>query len=73
MLVPWPLSAWPDVPTNVLICREDRMFPADFSRRVASDRLGITPDEIGGGHCVMLSRPVELADWLEAYAQKEPG
>ena len=67
MQEPWPLDAWPDVPTRFLLCRDDRFFPASFLRRVARERLGITPDEIDGGHCVALSRPVELADRLEAY------
>ena len=65
---PWPLEAWPEVPTSVLICRDDRVFPAPFSRRVAQERLGITPDEIDGGHCVALSRPGALAEQLDAYA-----
>jgi pimeloyl-ACP methyl ester carboxylesterase len=65
---PSPLRAWPDVPTRVLICRDDRMFPPGFLRRVARERLGITPDEIDGGHTPALSRPHELADRLEAYA-----
>ena len=64
---PWPLPAWPDVPTRFLLCRDDRFFPAVFLRRVVRDRLGFTPDEIDGGHCVALSRPRELADRLEAY------
>jgi pimeloyl-ACP methyl ester carboxylesterase len=64
---PWPLKAWPDVPTRFLMCRDDRFFPADFMRRVVKDRLGVTPDEIDGGHCVALSRPKELADRLVAY------
>jgi pimeloyl-ACP methyl ester carboxylesterase len=64
---PWPLKAWPDVPTKFLLCRDDRLFPADFICRVVKERLGITPDEIEGGHCVALSRPKELADRLEAY------
>ena len=59
---PWPLAAWPNVPTRFLLCRDDRMFPADFMRRVARERLGITPDEIDGSHCVALSRPKELAE-----------
>lgn len=67
MREPWPLSAWPDVPTRVLLCRDDRVFPAPFLRTVARERLGITPDEIDGGHCVGLSRPEELADRLESY------
>ena len=64
---PWPLAAWPDVPTKFLLCRDDRFFPAEFMRRVVRERLGIAPDEIDGGHCVALSRPKELADRLEAY------
>lgn len=64
---PWPLRAWPDVPTRVLICRDDRLFPPGFLRRVARERLGITPDEIGGGHAPALSRLHELANRLEAY------
>jgi pimeloyl-ACP methyl ester carboxylesterase len=67
MLEPWPLEAWPDVPTRYLLCRDDRMFPAEWTRRVVGERLGITPDAIAGGHCPFLSRPEELADRLEAY------
>jgi pimeloyl-ACP methyl ester carboxylesterase len=64
---PSPLAAWPDVPTRVLLCRDDRLFPPSFLRRVAQQRLGITPDEIDGGHTPALSRPTELSDRLEAY------
>jgi pimeloyl-ACP methyl ester carboxylesterase len=64
---PWPLQRWPDVPTRHLLCRDDRMFPADWMRAVVRERLGIEPDEIDGGHCPGLSRPRELAERLEAY------
>jgi len=64
---PWTLPAWPAVPTRVLTGRDDRLFPAGFQRRVAQERLGITPQEIPGGHLVALSRPRLLTDWLEAY------
>jgi pimeloyl-ACP methyl ester carboxylesterase len=64
---PWPLAAWPDVPTRVLIGRDDRMFPAAFQLRVAKERLGLDGDVIEGGHMVALSRPREVADRLEAY------
>jgi hypothetical protein len=50
-----------------VLCRDDRLFPPSFIRRVAEERLGITPDEIDGGHTPALSRPKELADRLEAY------
>lgn len=65
---PSPLAAWPEVPTRVMLCRDDLLFPAAFVRRVVRERLGITPDEIDGGHTPALSRPKELADRLEAYA-----
>ena len=64
---PWPLAAWPDVPTRFLLCRDDRFFPADFMRRVVRERLGITPDEMDGGHLPALAHPRELADRLLAY------
>jgi pimeloyl-ACP methyl ester carboxylesterase len=67
MLEPWPLDAWPDVPTRFLLCRDDRMFPAEWMRRLVRERLGSTPDEIDGGHAPYLSRPRELVDRLEAY------
>lgn len=64
---PWPLDSWPDVPTRFLLCRDDRFFPADFQRRVVRQRLGISPDEMDGGHLPALARPKELVDRLEAY------
>ncbi len=68
MASPWPLEAWPDVPTRFVLGTEDRFFPPDFFRRLAADRLNVTPDEIRSGHCVALSRPKELAALLESYA-----
>ena len=65
---PWPLAKWPDVPTRVLAGRDDRMFPLEFQRRVARERLGLEVDEIDGGHMVALAHPAELAERLEAYA-----
>lgn len=64
---PWPLAAWPDVPVRFVLGRDDRVFPADWLRRVAQDRLGIVPDELDSGHCVALARPKELAALLERY------
>ena len=63
---PWPLVAWPSVPTTVIASREDRLFPLEFQRRVARERLGIEPVTVEGGHMVALSRPVELAERLVA-------
>lgn len=64
---PWPLAAWPDVPTRFIQGRDDRLFPLEFQRRVVDERLGLTVDELPGGHLLALSRPVELADQLESY------
>jgi pimeloyl-ACP methyl ester carboxylesterase len=69
---PWPLPAWPDVPTKFLLCRHDRFFPADFMRRVVPERLGLVPDEMDGGHLPALAHPKELADRLDAYRAASP-
>ncbi len=63
---PYPLTAWPAVPTRFLLGRRDRFFPAPFQRRVVHDRLGLEPDEIDTGHLPALARPQELARWLLA-------
>lgn len=65
---PWPLDAWPNVPTKYVLCTEDRFFPPALMRRLAADRLGLTDvDEIAASHTVALSRPTELADVLVGY------
>ena len=64
---PWPLKAWPDVPTHVIIGRDDRFFPADWLRGVVRDRLAIEPDELDCGHAVALSRPEQLVELMESY------
>ncbi len=64
---PWPLDRWPDVPTRLVAGRDDRLFPLEFQRKVAAERLGLDVDELPGGHCLALSHPVELADRLESY------
>jgi len=65
---PFPLAAWPDVPTRFLLCSDDRFFPADLLRRIVPERLGITPDEMEGGHLPALAHPDELARRLHDYA-----
>lgn len=61
---PWPLDAWPSIPTRFILCRNDRFFPARWLRPLVQARLGIAPDEIDSGHCPALSRPLELARHL---------
>jgi pimeloyl-ACP methyl ester carboxylesterase len=67
---PWPLPAWPAIPTRFIVCRDDRFFPADWLRPLVIERLGIEPDEIDSGHCPALSRPHELAELLESYLSR---
>ncbi len=61
---PWPLDAWPDVRTRVLVARHDRLFPYAFARALARERLGVEADTIDCGHMAALARPRELVDWL---------
>lgn len=68
MAAAWPLTSWPDVPTRVIVCTEDRFFPPDFLRELARMRLDVIADEIRASHCVALSRPEDLASMLIAYA-----
>jgi pimeloyl-ACP methyl ester carboxylesterase len=65
---PCRFDAWPDVPTKVLVGKDDRFFPKEFQARVARERLHKDIDEIAGGHLVALSNPRGLADRLLAYS-----
>jgi len=58
------IDRWPDVPTRVIAGRDDRLFPLDFQRRVAQERLAVGIEEIDGGHLVALSNPVGVAERL---------
>jgi len=69
MAEPFPLAAQPDVPTRYLAGTRDNMFPADWARAMARDRLGIEADEIDAGHCPYITRPDELAQRLHAYLE----
>jgi pimeloyl-ACP methyl ester carboxylesterase len=56
---PTPLVAWPDVPTEYLVCAQDRMIDPDYQRRQPFTRRTLP-----SGHSPMLSRPTELARLL---------
>ena len=64
---PCRFAAWPEVPIHVIAGRDDRLFPIDFQRRVAKERLGVTVDELPGGHLVALSNPRGLVNQLLSY------
>jgi pimeloyl-ACP methyl ester carboxylesterase len=61
-VAPWPLDAWPDLPTTVVSAQDDRFFPYEFQQRVARERLGIDAIKVPGGHLAALSHPVEVTD-----------
>jgi pimeloyl-ACP methyl ester carboxylesterase len=63
---PWPLHAWPDVPTTVMAGTRDRLFPLDLIERLARERLGLHHvDTVDTGHLAALVRPEEVAAWLD--------
>ena len=64
---PWPIDAWPDVPTRVVVGRLDRLFPFVFLRSLARERLGVEPEVVDAGHLPALSRPDELVEVLEGW------
>jgi pimeloyl-ACP methyl ester carboxylesterase len=66
---PCNFEAWPAVSTRVLVGREDRFFPCEFQRRVARERLGLSADEMPGGHLLALSQPAELSVRLISYVE----
>lgn len=61
---PWPLDAWPDVPTSAITGRHDRLFPEWLQRTYLRVRLGIEPMVVDGGHLTALSNPTGLAEAL---------
>jgi pimeloyl-ACP methyl ester carboxylesterase len=58
---------WPDTPIHVIVGTDDRFFPVEFQRSVASERLHRVADEIPGGHLVALSHPEKVAEQLLQY------
>lgn len=58
---PWPLDAWPDVPTRVIAGARDRLLPLDYMRGLARSRLGLEAvTVVDAGHLPALSRPEDL-------------
>jgi pimeloyl-ACP methyl ester carboxylesterase len=59
-------TSWPDVPTRVLVGADDRLFPAEFQRRVARERLGVEADVRPGGHLIAQADPDGVVEYLLA-------
>jgi pimeloyl-ACP methyl ester carboxylesterase len=51
-----PLTAWPDVPTEYVVCAQDRMVDPEYQRRQP-----FTLRTLSSGHSPMLSQPAALA------------
>jgi pimeloyl-ACP methyl ester carboxylesterase len=66
---PSPLTAWPDVPTEYVVCTRDRMVSPDYGARAAEER-GFPVRELAGDHSPMLSRPRELARCLARHGER---
>jgi pimeloyl-ACP methyl ester carboxylesterase len=61
-------TSWPDIPIRVVAGEHDRLFPVEFQRRVARERLGLDADVLPGGHLIALARPEPLAQYLLSAA-----
>jgi pimeloyl-ACP methyl ester carboxylesterase len=64
---PCEFDRWPDVPIHVIAGRDDRLFPLDFQRRIARERLHLAVDALEGGHLIALSNPHGLVSQLFGY------
>jgi pimeloyl-ACP methyl ester carboxylesterase len=64
---PCDFTAWPDIPIHVISGVDDRLFPLEFQRRVARERLNRDVDVLPGGHLIALSHPRDLAHQLASY------
>jgi hypothetical protein len=59
-----PLRRRPAVRSAYIFCAGDRIIPTQYSRRAATELLGVEPLEMPGGHSPFLSRPRDLANLL---------
>lgn len=67
LLEPWELTAWPTVPTFVVLGSDDVVTPLEQARRDASTELPDQPEPVvlACDHSPFLSAPEELAEVLE--------
>jgi pimeloyl-ACP methyl ester carboxylesterase len=67
---PCPFERWPEIETTVLAGREDRLFPIEFQRRVARERIGAEITPLPGGHLNALSEAGAVAGALLAVSER---
>jgi pimeloyl-ACP methyl ester carboxylesterase len=70
MLVPFPLAEFPSVSSTYIVCTDDQMVPCEWSRRVATSRLGANLVELPGSHSPFFSRPDALAEVLLGISRR---
>jgi hypothetical protein len=63
-----PLTAWPDVESRSIVCRDDRAVNPEWVRTASRERLGTEAIELGGAHSPFLTRPAELAQLIDSLA-----
>ena len=61
-----PLTAWPQVASSYIVCRDDRAVNPAWGRSAAIERLGVEAVEIDGSHSPFLTRPAELAGLIDS-------
>jgi hypothetical protein len=59
--------AWKSIPSWYLVTREDRAIPPDLQRFMAH-RIGATTAEIHASRMLFISRPGEVANFIETAA-----
>ena len=69
---PCPLTAWPDLPTAYISCRQDRTIDPDWWEAAAVERLRVEPIRIDAGHFPHVSKPSVLAAVLDDFARTLP-
>jgi pimeloyl-ACP methyl ester carboxylesterase len=64
---PFPLAAWPEIPTRVIAGARDRLLPLPLVRRLARERVGVEAEVVDSGHLPALAAPAELARVLMTH------
>lgn len=65
-----PVDRWPDVRSTYILMTDDGAVEPEWSRRVASGRLGAELIELPGSHSPFYSRPRELAEIIDTVARQ---
>jgi pimeloyl-ACP methyl ester carboxylesterase len=58
------------LPSTYIVATHDRTIRPEWQRRMARERLGVEPIEIGSGHCPNVSQPDRLAEILADVAER---